>query len=61
MPRSEVYLRVDDPAACHQRALDAGATELSRLAPRDWGDEAAYSLDPDGHVLIFARPTSSQG
>ncbi len=55
IPRAELYLTVPDPAACHRRALDQGAKELSPLAARDWGDEAAYSLDPDGHVLVFAR------
>jgi uncharacterized protein len=53
-PRSELYLVVDDPAACHARALTAGATELSPLAERPWGDLAAYCLDLDGHVLAFA-------
>lgn len=53
--RAELYLVVDDPAACHARALEAGARPLSPLAPRDWGHEAAYSADPDGHVLAFAR------
>ncbi|MBZ0269770.1 glyoxalase [bacterium] len=52
---AELYLAVEDPAACHARALAAGARELSPLLPRDWGDEAAYCLDPDGHVLAFAR------
>ena len=55
IPRAEVYLVVDDPEAFHQRALASGATELSPLLLRNWGDEAAYSLDPDGHVLAFAR------
>jgi len=55
VPRAELYLLVDDPAAHHARALAAGAKELSALAPRDWGHEAAYSLDADGHVLAFAR------
>lgn len=55
VPRAEVYLLVDDPAAGHARALAAGARELSPLAPRDWGHDAAYSLAPDGHVLAFAR------
>lgn len=55
-PRAEVYLTVPDPSACHARALAAGAAELSAFAPRDWGDNAAYSLDPDGHVLAFAEP-----
>ncbi len=54
IPRCELYLRVDDPGACHQRALQAGARELSGLELRSWGDHAAYSLDPDGHVLAFA-------
>ncbi|PKM98610.1 MAG: glyoxalase [Elusimicrobia bacterium HGW-Elusimicrobia-3] len=55
LPRAEVYLTVPDPAACHARALAAGARELSPLAARGWGHEAAYSLDRDGHVLAFAR------
>ena len=55
IPRAELYLLVEDPAAHHRRALENGATELSPLLPRDWGHDAAYSLDPDGHVLAFAR------
>lgn len=55
IPRAELYLRVDDPGTHHARALQAGARELSPLTARDWGDEAAYSQDPDGHVLAFAR------
>jgi uncharacterized protein len=54
-PRSELYLVVEDPGACHARALAAGAAELSPLAERPWGDLAAYCLDPDGHVVAFAR------
>ncbi len=56
IPRAELYLRVDDPAAYHNRAMANGASELSGLLQRDWGDLAAYSLDPDGHVLAFAKP-----
>jgi len=52
-----VLVVTDDAAACHARALAAGATELSALARRSWGDDVAYSLDPDGHVVAFAtRP-----
>ncbi len=54
-PRAELYLRVADAAAHHARALAAGAVELSAPAPRDWGEQVAYSLDPDGHVLAFAE------
>ena len=54
VPRAEVYLVRPDAAACHRRALEAGAAELSAMAPRSWGDSAAYSLSPDGHVVAFA-------
>jgi catechol 2,3-dioxygenase-like lactoylglutathione lyase family enzyme len=56
VPRCELYLTVPDVHAAHARALAAGARELSAAAPRDWGDLAAYCLDPDGHVLAFAQP-----
>lgn len=58
VPRAELYLLVDEPGAFHARALAAGAAELSALAPRPWGHDAAYSLDPDAHVLAFARVTN---
>ncbi len=58
VPRVELYLTVDDPAEFHRRAIVHGARELSPLLLRDWGDEAAYSLDLDGHVLVFARRTA---
>ena len=57
IPRAELYLVVPDPASYHARALEAGAQELSSLLPRDWGHDAAYSLDPDSHVVAFARPS----
>jgi catechol 2,3-dioxygenase-like lactoylglutathione lyase family enzyme len=58
--RCELYLVVDDPASYHARALASGARELSALGPRDWGDDVAYSLDPDHHVVAFARRQRSQ-
>lgn len=54
-PRAELYLRVEGAADYHQRALAAGASELSGLAGRDWGETVAYSMGPDGHVLAFAE------
>lgn len=60
-PRTEVYLQVEDPAACHLRALAAGGREVGPLSLRSWGHEAAYSLDPDGHLLAFARPADAAG
>lgn len=61
VPRAELYLVVDDAAAYLGRARAAGATELSPLTRRSWGDDAAYYLDPDGHVVAFAtRPSGEQ-
>jgi len=57
VPRAEAYLVVASPSAALARALAAGATELSPVAPRDWGDDAGYCLGPDGHVLAFAAPS----
>lgn len=54
IPRAELYLLVDDPQTFHSRAMENGAKELSPLSMRDWGDNAAYSSDLDGHVLVFA-------
>lgn len=58
IPRAELYLTVDDPETFHKRSLMAGGKELSPLSAMNWGDEAAYSLDLDGHVLVFARKLS---
>ena len=60
VPRCELYLLVDEPAAWQARAVQAGARELSPLALRDWGHDAAYSLDPDGHVLAFAAVSAAE-
>ena len=54
IPRAELYLVLTEPSSYHSRALAAGAKELSPMLPRAWGHVAAYSLDPDGHVLAFA-------
>lgn len=53
---TELYLRVDDAEAAVRSLRAAGARELAALAPRDWGDEAAYFADLDGNVLVVARP-----
>ncbi len=61
VPRAELYFVVDDPAGYHARGLAAGATEVSPLAPRDWGHDACYALDHDGHVVAFARVSAAAG
>jgi len=54
-PKAELYLVVDDPEEHHARALACGGRELSPMQHRNWGHLAAYSMDPDGHVLAFAE------
>jgi hypothetical protein len=53
-------------ARCYAQEVGLGTgCELGlmpeRLAPREWGDLAACSLDPDRHVLAFARPAGAGG
>lgn len=54
-PRCELYLIVEDPEECLQRAEQAGAKLISPAAARDWGDTVGYCADPDGHIIAFAR------
>ncbi len=61
IPRAELYFTVEDPEKRHALALANGARELSPFAARNWGDHAAYSADPDGHVLAFAINSESAG
>jgi len=56
---TEIYLRVEDLPAAVAALEAAGARLLSPAAVRDWGDEAAYFADPDGNVLVAARPKPS--
>ncbi len=60
-PRAELYLVVEEPETAYARALCAGARPLSPVAPRDWGHAAGYCLDPDGHVVAFARELARGG
>jgi catechol 2,3-dioxygenase-like lactoylglutathione lyase family enzyme len=55
VPRAELYIPTDDPAASLAALIAAGGREVSPAAPRAWGDLAAYGADPDGHVIAFAR------
>jgi uncharacterized glyoxalase superfamily protein PhnB len=52
--RCELYLRREDAAEVLARAVAAGATPVSGLEARSWGDTVGYVLDPDGHVLGVA-------
>lgn len=53
---TELYFYCDDLEQALERIQRAGARALSPLAPREWGDEAAYFADPSGNVVVLARP-----
>jgi predicted enzyme related to lactoylglutathione lyase len=56
---TELYLYADDLASAIERIEAAGARILSPLATRAWGDVAAYFADPDGNVIVLARPDTT--
>ena len=53
---TELYLYADDVEGAMRALTDAGARPLGGLERRPWGDEAAYFADPDGNVIVVARP-----
>jgi uncharacterized glyoxalase superfamily protein PhnB len=55
IPRCELYLRVDNVQVEFDNAVECGATLISGIAVRDWGDKACYFADPDGHIIAFAE------
>jgi catechol 2,3-dioxygenase-like lactoylglutathione lyase family enzyme len=55
VPRCELYLMVDSPAASMEEAISLGARKVSDTAKRDWGHEVAYVHDFDGHIVAFAK------
>ncbi|MBI5058664.1 VOC family protein [candidate division KSB1 bacterium] len=52
---TEIYLYCTDPTATLARVTTFGGRLLSPLSLRDWGDEAAYTADPDGNIIVLAR------
>jgi hypothetical protein len=60
IPRCELYI-LGEAEQLFQRAIDAGAKEISKLQPRDWGDTVGYVMDPDGHIIAFAKKPDSGG
>lgn len=55
VPRSELYLFVDDPDEYYLRLVEAGGTGISISELRNWGDYVAYGSDIDGNILAFAK------
>jgi len=49
-----IYMYVVDCRGVLQRAVDAGASALSAVTTRPWGDEDALVRDPYGHLWAIA-------
>jgi predicted enzyme related to lactoylglutathione lyase len=54
-PKAELYIR-GDARALASRLQSVGARCTSLLQERNWGEVAAYFLDPDGYVIAVAEP-----
>ncbi len=52
----EIGLVTDDVPAAHQRALRAGAKELSAPATKPWGQVVSYVRAPDGCLVELCTP-----
>lgn len=55
IPRCELYLFVEDPDQCLEKLIEAGGIPISEGSIRSWGHYVSYGLDPDGHILAFAK------
>ncbi|WP_409272751.1 VOC family protein [Neobacillus sp. SCS-31] len=55
IPRSEIYLYVDNPDEYYDKLIHAGGRGISKVAARSWGDIVSYGMDLDGHILAFAK------
>lgn len=55
MPACEICLKHEDPEGCLVLFEAAGGKLIQPLKTMDWGEEVAYGLDPDGHMIAFSR------
>ena len=55
IPRCEIYLKVTDAREYIARGVQLGSKVISKFQDRDWGDQAGYISDPDGHIIAFAE------
>ena len=49
----DMYFATGDLDSVYERALTAGAREVSSIKQRPWGERSFYCLDPDGNRLCF--------
>ncbi|MGZ6981439.1 MAG: VOC family protein [Ilumatobacteraceae bacterium] len=49
----DMYFATGELDSVYERALAAGAREVSSVEQRPWGERSFYCLDPDGNRLCF--------
>ena len=49
----DMYFATGNLDSVYERALAAGAREVSSIKQRPWGERSFYCLDPDGNRLCF--------
>ena len=55
IPRCELYFLVENVQFEYENTLKCGATLISPIIDRDWGEKVCYFADTDGHILAFAE------
>ncbi len=53
-----VYFAVDDLEAYRERVSSAGASDVSTIEVRPWGERSFYALDPFGNPICFVDETT---
>jgi predicted enzyme related to lactoylglutathione lyase len=49
----DMYFATDELDAVYERAVVAGAQQISRIETHPWHERSFYCLDPDGNRLCF--------
>jgi len=55
IPRCELYLCFENAVEIFQKAVLAGAKEVSPMEKRNWGDTVGYLSDADGHIIAIVQ------
>lgn len=55
IPRCELYCYISNLEQEFNYILTIGATLISPIEERNWGDKTCYFSDLDGHILAFAE------
>lgn len=55
----EIGLVTEDVASAYEKAIAAGATELSAPVQKPWGQTVAYVRAPDGTLIELCSPIGS--